>query len=47
DYIYILKEVISQGFTASKYFKKLEYQFSQKNQAEEDLRKTLNELASM
>ncbi|CAG8759450.1 18080_t:CDS:2, partial [Gigaspora rosea] len=47
DHIYILKEAISQGFTASKYFKKLGYQFSQKDQAEEDLRKTLNELASM
>ncbi|CAG8470647.1 16023_t:CDS:2, partial [Cetraspora pellucida] len=47
DHIYILKEVISQGFTAGKYFKKLGYQFSQKDQAEEDLRKTLNKLASM
>ncbi|CAG8485151.1 8308_t:CDS:2 [Ambispora leptoticha] len=47
DHIYILKEVISQGFTANKFFKKLGYQFSQREQAEEDLRKTLKKLASM
>ncbi|CAG8570445.1 6282_t:CDS:2, partial [Acaulospora morrowiae] len=47
NHIYILKEVISQGFTASKFFKKLGYQFSQKYQAEDDLRRTLKKLASM
>ncbi|CAG8722259.1 450_t:CDS:2, partial [Funneliformis caledonium] len=47
DHIYILKEVISEGFTASKFFKKLGYQFSQRDQAEDDLRKILKKLASM
>ncbi|CAG8585652.1 5726_t:CDS:2 [Acaulospora morrowiae] len=47
DHVDVLKEVISLGFTASKFFKKIGYQFSQKDTAEGDLREAFKKLASM
>ncbi|CAG8634671.1 9908_t:CDS:2, partial [Cetraspora pellucida] len=42
----VLKSTLANGFGVIKFFKTMEYRFSQRDQAEKDLKKSLEEIAS-